>query len=128
MLLVVSVTSAAAGSFNGREEGLTVQLRMGARISSARAIVPAVHASMPSGAMQGTINGGHGAEAEGGVLTLLHLAGGRGLAVPVSDSVSVGLGYEYLRREDVHLEVAETGSLHEEYSTHNVMLRARWKF
>jgi opacity protein-like surface antigen len=40
----------------------------------------------------------------------------------------VGLGYEYLRREDVHLEVAETGSLHEEYSTHNVMLRARWKF
>jgi len=131
VLFLAPVSSAAAGSLADREEGLTVQLRMGARVSNSRAIVPPVaHPGMPSRVMQRTINGaGRGPASEGGMLALLDLAGDdQGLAVPVSDSVSLGLGYEYLRREDIHLEIAETGSLDEAYSTHNVMLRARWKF
>jgi hypothetical protein len=133
MLFLVSVTSAAAGSFDERKEGVTVQLRIGARVGSSQALAPAVQANMPSAAMYRTINGvaltGPEAAGKSGMLALLDLAGDeQGLAVPVSDSVSLGLDYEYLRREDIHLEVAETGSLHEEYSTHNVVLRALWKF
>ena len=51
-----------------------------------------------------------------------------GLGLPVSESVSLGLRYQYLRPEDIRRDVAETGSLDDEYSSHNLVLRARWKF
>jgi hypothetical protein len=83
--------------------------------------------------MHDSINGGarpdRAPRSRPGVLALFDLGGEkRGLAVPVTESVSLGLGYRYLRREDLHLEVAETGSVDEEYSSHNVVLRARWQF
>lgn len=129
MLFVVPVTSAAAGSSDGDANG--VQLAIGQRLSSAS--TPRWPAASTGGVMHRTINGVAvrnrvGAE-DTGMLALLDLGGEeQGLAVSVSDTVSLGVGYEYLRREDIHLEVAETGSLHEKYSTHNVVVRARWKF
>ena len=86
---------------------------------------------MPTVAMHRTING-VGARASDGrsaMLALFDLGSGKpGLALPVSDSISLGLRYQYLRREDIRLEVAETGSLDEEYSSHKLVLRARWQF
>ena len=134
LFLLVSATGAAAGSSDGRQEGLSVQLRIGARLSSSQVLVPAsVHASMPSGIMNRNINGVAltvpDAARTAGMLGFLDVGGdAHGVAVPVSDTVSLGVGYEYLRREDIRLEVAETGSLNEGYSTHNVVVRARWKF
>jgi hypothetical protein len=132
MLFLASTASAVAGSSEGRAENLTVQLRIGARISSL-GLAPALHANRPSRVMQRTINGVAPARRVGAdeadMLALLNLrSDAQGVAVPVSETVSLGLGYEYLRREDIHLEVAETGSLNEEYSSHNVVLRAHWKF
>ncbi len=133
MLFLAWTASAVAGSSGDRAEAITVQLQIGARISGSQGFAPAVHTSRPSRVMQRTINGvalAGRVGAEGAdMLALLHLrSDAQGVAVPVSDSVSLGLGYEYLRREDIHLEVAETASLHEEYSSHNVVLRAHWKF
>jgi len=130
MLFLASTTAAAAGSSEDRAEHVAAQLTFGARLTGSQGLAPAVPAGRPSPAMQQTINGARrvGAD-EADMLALLNLrSDAQGVAVPVSDTVSLGLGYEYLRREDIHLEVAETGSLHEEYSTHNVVLRARWKF
>ena len=125
-LLLVSVTSAAA---DGREEGVTVQLRIGARLNASQAPAPVIRAGMPGTVIHRTALRGPDDTGDAGMLAALNLqSDASGLAVPVSDSMSLGLGYEYLRREDIHLEVAETGSLHEEYSTHNVVLRAQWKF
>jgi len=133
MLFLASTASAAAGSSEDRAEHIAVQLTIGARLGGSQGLAPAVLAGRPSHTMHRTINGvalAHrvGAD-EADMLALLNLrSDAQGVAVPVSDTVSLGLGYEFLRREDIHLEVAETGSLREEYSTHNVVLRARWKF
>jgi hypothetical protein len=132
LLLLVSATGADAQSASEPHD--TIQLRIGARVGGALAFVQsAVRAALPTTAMHYSINGGarpdRAPHSRPGVLALFDLGGEkRGLAVPVTESVSLGLGYRYLRREDLHLEVAETGSVDEEYSSHNVVLRARWQF
>jgi opacity protein-like surface antigen len=138
LLVLVSATSVQADSSAAREEGVTVQIRFGARVGSgvgsAQAFVqPAVRTTMPSVAMYRMINGvaqvQQRSDGRHGMLGLVAMGGDQpALALPVSDSVSLGVGYEYLRREDIHLEVAETGSLSEAYSTHNLTVRAHWKF
>jgi hypothetical protein len=131
LLLLVSTTGASAENPADRHD--TVQLRL-ARVGGALAFVqPAVRATLPSRATYQTINGTTRAEraARGrpGVLALFDLGGEkRGVAVPVTKSMSVGVGYRYLRSEDLHLEAAETGSLDEGYQSHKVVLRARWRF
>jgi opacity protein-like surface antigen len=62
------------------------------------------------------------------ILGLFGSGGKPGLALAVSDSVSLGLRYQYLRQEDLRLEVAKTGALDEGYSSHKLVLRARWQF
>jgi opacity protein-like surface antigen len=129
MLILVPVASAVGDE--GRDEGVSIQLRIGPRVTTVQAFAPAATGHLAGGAMQRSINGvaaaAHTAASDPGILAGLNV-GDDGLALPVSDTVSLGLGYEYLRREDIRLEVAETGSLNEEYSTHNVVLRAHWKF
>ncbi len=51
-----------------------------------------------------------------------------GLAYPVSDSLSVGLGYRYVRGEDLEFKVANTEAVASDYGSHNVLLSARWQF
>lgn len=50
------------------------------------------------------------------------------LAYPVSNSLSVGLGYRYVRGEDLEFKVANTEAVASEYGSHNVFLSARWQF
>jgi hypothetical protein len=132
LIFLGSATSVRAESAAAAER-VTVKLQLGARVGAQAVVQPAVRASMPSPAMQRSINGvarsQQAADGRNGVLALFGLGGGRpGLAVPVSDSVSLGLGYKYLEREDIALEVAETGALDDGYSSHNVVVRARWQF
>ena len=131
LLFLVSATSARADG--STSSGERVKLQLGARMGAQAFVQPAVRASMPTDAMHRSINGASGAQqaADGrnGVLALFGLGGGKpGLALPVSDSVSLGLRYRYLEREDIRFEVAETGALDEGYSSHNVIVRARWQF
>jgi hypothetical protein len=133
LLFLVSATSVQAGSPVAPGERVTVQLWIGARAGAQAVLQPAVRARMPTVATLRTINGvaqAHRAsDGRSAMLALFDLGGGKpGLALPVSDSVSLGLRYQYLRREDVRLEVAETGSLDEAYSSHKLVLRARWRF
>lgn len=64
----------------------------------------------------------------GGILGML--ADGRegALAVPISRDVSFGFGYEYVTPEDLAFELAATGSLTADYESHEVMIRAAWRF
>jgi hypothetical protein len=50
------------------------------------------------------------------------------LAYPVTDSLSLGLGYRFLRSEDLVFKVAKTGSLDSNYQSHNVLFQAHWEF
>lgn len=131
-ILLLLVSTSGANAQSGSNPHDAVQLRIGARVGGALAFVqPAVRAAPPTMAMHRSINGGAPSEARGpqGVLALFDLGGEkRGLAVPVTESVSLGVRYRYLRPEDLRLEAAETGSLDEEYSSHKVVLRARWQF
>ena len=131
LLFLVSATSARTE--NSPTPGEGVRLQLGARMGAQAFVQPAVRASMPTEAMHRSINGATGAQqaAHGrdGVLALFRLGGDKpGLALPVSDSVSLGLRYRYLEREDIRFEVAETGALDDGYSSHNVIVRARWRF
>ena len=54
--------------------------------------------------------------------------GAPSLAYPVTDTLSLGLDYRYLRSEDLIFKVAKTGSLDSNYQSHNVLLQARWDF
>jgi hypothetical protein len=133
LLVLISATSLHAGSPGVPGGGITIQLRIGAQADAQAVLQPAVRAGMPSAAMQRTINGVAQAQRASngrkGMLALFDLGGDkRGLALPVSESVSLGLRYQYLRPEDLHYEIAETASLDEGYSSHNVVLHARWKF
>lgn len=126
-LFLTFATSAQAGSATVGDESVTVQLQIGARVNAQAFLQPVVRASMPTVATNRAINGG--SEGQDATVALFGLGGEKpALALPVSDSVSLGLGYQYLRREDVRFEVAETGSLDEGYSSHNVVLRANWRF
>jgi hypothetical protein len=135
LLFLVSATSVQAGSSAAPGEGATVQLEIGARAGAQALLQPAVRALMPTAAMHRTINGvaqaRRAADGRNPMLALFNLGSGSGkpgLALPVSDSVSLGLRYQYLRREDIRLEVAKTGSLDDGYSNHKLVLRARWQF
>ena len=44
------------------------------------------------------------------------------------ESLSLGLRYSYQRSEDLVFKVAKTGSLQDDYQSHNVLLRAQWEF
>lgn len=131
VLFLVSATSVRADSAAVSREG-TIHFQIGAGVGAQAFLQPAVRASMPSAAMHRTINGvvqaQRTADGRNGMLALFNRGGKPGLALPVSESVSLGLRYQYLRREDIRLEVAETGSLDEDYSSHNLVLRARWQF
>jgi len=139
LLFLVSATgaqadaTAASGAVPG--EGIAVQLQIGARVGvGAQAFLqPVVRASMPSAAMHRSINGAvqahRTADGRNAMLALFHVRGDKpGLALPVSESISLGLRYQYLRREDIRRAIAETAPLDEQYSSHNLVLRARWQF
>jgi hypothetical protein len=137
LLFLATATSAWADSTvawgSARAEGITVQLQIGAGVGAQALAQPAVRASMPTALMHRTINGrmqAQGAHAGGNaMLALLSRRGDKpGLALPVSESVSLGLRYQYLRPEDIRRDMAETASLDDAYSSHNLMLRARWQF
>ena len=129
VLLLVSATSVQADPVDE-----PLHLEFGARVGGAQAFLqPALRASLPSAAMHRTINGVPRAAKRNGGNSVLGLFGASqetkpGFAMSVSDSVSLRLRYEYLRREDVQLDEAETASLDEKYSSHNLFVRANWKF
>jgi hypothetical protein len=50
------------------------------------------------------------------------------LAYPVTETLSLGLGYRFLRSEDLVFKVAKTGSLDSDYRSHNLLLQAHWEF
>jgi opacity protein-like surface antigen len=137
LLFLVSATSAqadataASGAAPG--EGIAVQLQIGARVGAQAFLQPVVRASMPTAAMHRSINGAvqahRTADGRNAMLALFHLRSDKpGLALLVSESVSLGLRYQYLRREDIRRAIAETAPLDEQYSSHNLVLRARWQF
>jgi hypothetical protein len=137
LIPLVSATSVradqAAASGAAAGEGLTVQLQIGARAGAQAIAQPALRASMAAAAIHRTINGvveaQRTADGRNAMLGLFNSVGNKpGLALPVSESVSVGLRYQYLRPEDIRRDVAETASLDDGYSSHNVVLRARWRF
>jgi hypothetical protein len=47
-------------------------------------------------------------------------------ALALTDRLAVGLGYRYVEGEDLWREFAEIGST--DYESHNVLLRAHWRF
>jgi hypothetical protein len=136
LLLLVSATgvradsAAAAGAAS--DEGVTIQVQIGARVGAQAFLQPAIRASVPTAAMHRTINGvaqAHRTTAgRNEVLALFGRGDKPGLALPVSESVSLGLRYQYLRPEDIRRNIAEAASLNEGYSSHNLVLRARWQF
>jgi hypothetical protein len=50
------------------------------------------------------------------------------LALPVTESISLGLGYSFQRSEDLVFKVARVGALKADYQNHKVLLRAQWEF
>jgi hypothetical protein len=133
LLFLVSATSVQAGSSVAPAEGATIQLQISARAGAQAVLQPAVRASVPAVVMQRTINGvaraQQGPDGQRPTLGLFGVGGQKpGLALPVSDSVSLGLRYQYLRREDFRRVVAESVSLDDGYSSHKLVLRARWQF
>jgi hypothetical protein len=50
------------------------------------------------------------------------------LAYPVNASLTLGLGYRYVKGEDLVVRTVDPGSLSPDYDSHNVLLRARWRF
>jgi opacity protein-like surface antigen len=140
LLVLISATSAwadaptAAGTSGAASgDGVIVPLEIGARIGAQAFLQPAVRASMPSAVMQRTINGvvqaQGAADGRGTMFTVLGFGGDKqGLGLPVSETVTLGLRYQYLRPEDIRRDVAETASLDDEYTSHNLVLRARWHF
>jgi opacity protein-like surface antigen len=132
LLLLVSATSVQAGSSVERDESATVQFQIGARAGALAFLQPALRARMAAVATHRTINGlaqaRQAADGRNAAPGTFSLGGKPGLALPVSDSVSLGLRYQYLRREDIRLEAAKAGSLDEGYSSHKLVLRARWQF
>jgi opacity protein-like surface antigen len=50
------------------------------------------------------------------------------LAYPVNASLTLGLGYRYVKGEDLVFRTVDPGSLSPDYDSHNVLLRARWRF
>jgi hypothetical protein len=137
VIVLVSATSvradSAAASGAAAGEGLTIQLQIGARAGAQAIAQPAVRASMATAAMHRTINGvveaQRTAAGRNAMLGLFNSVGGKpGLALPVSETVSLGLRYQYLRPEDIRRGMAETASLDDGYDSHNLVLRARWRF
>jgi hypothetical protein len=136
LLLLVSATGvqadSAAASGAVADEGVTIQLQIGARAGAQAFLQPAIRASMPTAAMHRTINGAAQAHrttaGRNEVLALFSRGDRPGLALPVSESVSLRLRYQYLRPEDLRRNIAETASLNDGYSSHNLVLRARWQF
>lgn len=64
-----------------------------------------------------------------GTMRWLNLSGSNpALAYPVTESLSLGLRYSYQRSEDLVFKVAKTGSLQDDYQSHNLLLRAQWEF
>ena len=130
LLFLVSATAVEAGSAVASGEGART-LQIGARASAQAVLQPAIRASMATRAMYRSINGSRTQRAAGNnaMLALFHGGGDKpGLALPVSDSLSLDLRYQYLRPEDIRRETGETASLDEAYTSHNVVLRARWQF
>ncbi|HEX5077787.1 MAG TPA: hypothetical protein VFV80_01475 [Geminicoccaceae bacterium] len=130
LLFLVSATAVEAGSPVAPGEGIRMPLLIAARASAQAVLQPAVRASMPTRGMLRSINGGRRSPQGGNAMfALFHGDGDRpGLALPVSDAVSLDLRYQYLRPEDIHRDIAETAALDEAYSSHNVVVRARWHF
>ena len=126
--------TAAGASEPASGEGIAVQLEIGTRLGAHAFLQPAAaRASMPTAAMQRTINGvvraQRAADSRKAMLPLLSFGGDRpGVGLPVSETVSLRLRYQYLRPEDIRRDVAETASLDDEYTSHNLVLRARWNF
>lgn len=109
-----------------------VQLQIGGALALAQ---PALRASIVRtgpgvlAAAQESLRAPRPAPAAAPAMPWLSLGDGKsGLAYPVTDRLSLGLGYRYLRGEDLTFKVATTGSLDQDYDSHKVMLRARWKF
>jgi hypothetical protein len=48
------------------------------------------------------------------------------LALPLTDRLALGIGYRRVLGEDLWLEFAEIGAM--DYESHNVLLRAHWRF
>jgi hypothetical protein len=49
-----------------------------------------------------------------------------GFAVPLSERFSLGIGYRHVEGEDLWREFADAGSV--DYDSHNIVLRAHWRF
>lgn len=52
--------------------------------------------------------------------------GRSGVALPLTERLLVGLGYRHLQGEDLWSEFADTGAV--EYNSHQVLVRAHWRF
>ena len=48
------------------------------------------------------------------------------LALPLTDRLALGVGYHRVQGEDLWREFAEIGGM--DYESHNVLLRAHWRF
>jgi len=65
-----------------------------------------------------------------GLLAIEGLDGGADAALryPVSERMSLGLGYRFVTSEDLRFESAESAALESDYGGHSFVVRARWAF
>src|SRR5262245_52330811 len=89
LLLLVFATSVQAGSSVDQDEAATVQLRIGARAAALAFLQPALRARLAALATHRTINDARATDGNEG-LGLFGSGGKPGLALPLSDSVSLG--------------------------------------
>jgi hypothetical protein len=110
-----------------------VQLPIGGALALAQPSLRAAvtGASRPAAAPVGPLGFGaeHPAVRPAGLARWVELNGRKPtLAYAVTDSLSLGLGYRFLRTEDLVFKVAKTGSLDSNYQSHNVLFQAHWEF
>ena len=122
--------TAAGASEPASGEGIAVQLEIGTRLGAHAFLQPAAaRASMPTAAMQRTINGvvraQRAADSRNAMLPLTQFRRRQARGWPAG--VRNGLAPPALSvpaPEDIRRDVAETGSLDDEYTSHNLVLRA----
>jgi hypothetical protein len=110
-----------------------LQLQIGGALAfaqpSLRAAVSGAPRPQPALVRPLALGGRSSAVRPSGLARWLELNGTQStLAYPVTDSLSLGLGYSYLRSEDLVFKVAKTGSLDSNYQSHNLLFQAHWEF
>jgi hypothetical protein len=124
LLLVVGVVVPAAAD-EAREAAVAGATWHGG-VAAAQAPIPARVAATPRRADSAVALAPERRERETRIQLPWLAQAGSGLAISVSERFSLGVGYRRVVGEDLWREFAEAGSV--DYESHNILLRAHWRF